>query len=350
MTEKAPAFQFYARDYLTEGKVRRMPWAARGVYVDLLCTYWLDGGLPNNPAALARMVGMTTKKFAALWVHILPCFEANGNALIQKRMQAELAKTKAFREKQSENGKNGGRPKGINGEKNPSLFNQESQHEATSNPNESSASATASAVTKPPSSPFVDSRTDADAARADVRDALADWRNRNPNAAGGESDDELLASIHRFHAPSGPVRLSSENVNLLRATAAKIRADGRPKPPRARKVTAPAFDRGADHAVTEADTAWDYRLGPRPATARATDTPVAASGSGWEGASASGRAPSQEAQKKPLPALTLTVAPGACPVCSSPLRHTTEGVETVLRCDQETVPCEWAAVWRSVAA
>lgn len=86
------------------------------------------------------------------------------------------------------------------------------------------------------------------------------------------------------------------------------------------------------------------------ATVEATDTPVAASGSGGEGASASGRAPSPEAPKKPLPALTLTVAPGACPVCSSPLRHTTEGGETVLRCDQETVPCEWAAVWRSVAA
>ena len=86
------------------------------------------------------------------------------------------------------------------------------------------------------------------------------------------------------------------------------------------------------------------------ATARATDTPVAASGSGGEGASASGRAPSPEAPKKPLPALTLTVAPGACPVCSSPLRHSTEGGETVLRCDQETVPCEWAAVWRSCAA
>lgn len=85
-----------------------------------------------------------------------------------------------------------------------------------------------------------------------------------------------------------------------------------------------------------------------PATARATDTPVAASGSGGEGVSKPVLTPSPEVPKKP--ALTLTVAPGACPVCSSPLRHTTEGVETVLRCDQETVPCEWAAVWKAVAA
>lgn len=96
-----------------------------------------------------------------------------------------------------------------------------------------------------------------------------------------------------------------------------------------KRTSVPAFDRGLDHEVPDEDlTAWDPRLGPRP----------------------TGQAPSQEAPKKPRPALTLTVAPGACPVCSSPLRHTTEGGETVLRCDQETVPCEWAAVWRSVAA
>jgi len=94
-----------------------------------------------------------------------------------------------------------------------------------------------------------------------------------------------------------------------------------------KRTTVPAFDRGLDHAVTDEDvTEWDPRLGPRP---------------------------SPEAPKipeLPRPTLSLTVAPGSCPECGSPLRHTTDGGEQVLRCTEEIAKCDWAAVWRAVAA
>ena len=204
---------------------------------------------------------------------------------------------------------------------------------------------------QPPSSPSVDSRTDADAARADVLDALADWRKRHPEHVNvGMNDFHLLASVPEFFAPTGPVRPDSSNVNLLRATAAKIRGHGRPKPRKGRKVTAPAWDQGLEPTTSDAEvTSWDPRLGPRPET---LGPPTPATGSGGEGDSKPVLAPSPEALKSPVsrPSISLTVAPGACPECDSPLRYSTEGGETVLRCDQETVPCEWAAVWRSVAA
>jgi len=50
------------------------------------------------------------------------------------------------------------------------------------------------------------------------------------------------------------------------------------------------------------------------------------------------------------PTLELTVAPGSCPTCGSPVRHSREGGAEVLRCSQEAGACEWAAVWREVAA
>ena len=122
---------------------------------------------------------------------------------------------------------------------------------------------------QPPSSPSVDSRSDADAARADLREALADWRRRHPDRHDtGLTDAGLLESIPAFHAPTGPVRIDScANVGLLRATAGKVRADGRPRPRKANG--APAWDRGIAHDVPdEVILAWDPRLGPKPEALR----------------------------------------------------------------------------------
>ena len=92
----------------------------------------------------------------------------------------------------------------------------------------------------------------------------------------------------------------------------------------AKRVAVPAFDRGGEHEVTEADIAWDPRLGPDPRLA----------------------APDPMAPKRPD--LTLTVAPGSCPECGSPIRHSIEAGETILRCAGEFAPCDWAAVWAEV--
>jgi hypothetical protein len=38
--DRAPAFQFYAKDWLAEPKVRALSWADRGRYIDLLASMW----------------------------------------------------------------------------------------------------------------------------------------------------------------------------------------------------------------------------------------------------------------------------------------------------------------------
>lgn len=64
------------------------------------------------------------------------------------------------------------------------------------------------------------------------------------------------------------------------------------------------------------------------------------------------KAPPAESSPAPkLPTLSVTVAPGRCPMCDGSLTHSTEAGEKVLRCaDEHGLRCDWAAVWREVAA
>lgn len=46
--EKSPAFQFYPKDFMTDGKVICMTPEERGLYVWLLCVDWLEDGFPED--------------------------------------------------------------------------------------------------------------------------------------------------------------------------------------------------------------------------------------------------------------------------------------------------------------
>lgn len=115
---------------------------------------------------------------------------------------------------------------------------------------------------EPPSSsvdskPETEKRTDADDARLELHQALAQIAHHWPN----ETEQEIL-NHSRFHSSGGGIcRIDTcTNPGLLRATAAKVRAYGKPK-----ANGAPLWDRGIDHDVPDADVeAWDQRLGPRP--------------------------------------------------------------------------------------
>lgn len=111
--DKSPAFQFYPKDFLTDGKVAAMTLEQRGAYITLLSICWLEGSLPDDLRPLARMVGVPLSEFRRIWVALAPCFTVKGDALIHKRLDKERAKQEAFRQMQSERGKLGGRPKAV---------------------------------------------------------------------------------------------------------------------------------------------------------------------------------------------------------------------------------------------
>ena len=101
---KAPAFQFYAQDFLTG--TLDMTMEEKGIYITLLSIQWSKGEIPKERLGLLihrewdGVPDMVKKKFTDL-----------GNTVINERLHLEKEKQDEFREKQRLNGKKGGRPK-----------------------------------------------------------------------------------------------------------------------------------------------------------------------------------------------------------------------------------------------
>jgi hypothetical protein len=59
---KAPAFQFYPKQYVADKDVQAMEWDARGMYVHLLCMAWQEippGSIPNDDAVIRRWLNLS---------------------------------------------------------------------------------------------------------------------------------------------------------------------------------------------------------------------------------------------------------------------------------------------------
>lgn len=101
---KSPAFQFYPRDFLSSGKVDRMPMTERGAYITLLSRCWLDNGLPTDLAELAGIVRLNAKQFTRMWNNsqIGKCFFERGGKFFSERLEHERKVQSEFRKKQTD--------------------------------------------------------------------------------------------------------------------------------------------------------------------------------------------------------------------------------------------------------
>lgn len=105
--EKSPAFQFYPKEFLTDGNVAGMSLQERGAYITLLCLCWQEGSLPANLDRLANMVGTPKRSFLHFWPAVERCFKTQGDRLIHPRLELEREKQASHRQRQSEKGKAG---------------------------------------------------------------------------------------------------------------------------------------------------------------------------------------------------------------------------------------------------
>jgi uncharacterized protein YdaU (DUF1376 family) len=106
--DRAPAFQFYPKDFLTDEKVVRMSNTEVGIYTRLLCYCWLEGSLPLETDALAHMARMQGKQFTKLWENspLRTCFQVGDDGrLHHKRLDVERDKQEHYRRRQSDKGK-----------------------------------------------------------------------------------------------------------------------------------------------------------------------------------------------------------------------------------------------------
>lgn len=90
---KAPAFQFYPRDWDTDENVIPMSYEEEGVYFALCRRYWLMGTLPADLGRLRLLLKgkPSVARMERLWAAIGPCFQVEGDKLTHKRLDRERA-------------------------------------------------------------------------------------------------------------------------------------------------------------------------------------------------------------------------------------------------------------------
>ena len=178
---KSPAFQFYAKDWLSDANVRSMSFAAKGVYIDLLAIYWNEGGLPASTDRLARLVGMAPAKFRRLWPAIEPCFVRIQEQLSQKRLEDEKSKQEQFRSIQSTKGQLSAKSRAVSTDSQPRLNREATEQKSPVQPE----------VNSPFPSPF-------------------------PSAKNGRTNERSGPPANPFLGPGDKERLASECMALVR--------------------------------------------------------------------------------------------------------------------------------------
>ena len=114
-TPKAPAFQFYSGDFLSDAKQAAMTLVEVGAYVRLMAFDWASGGkgIPDNPQVCARLIGADSETMSAIWLSVRACFESgpSDGMMRHPRLVRERAKQRKYSLAMQLNGRRGGRPR-----------------------------------------------------------------------------------------------------------------------------------------------------------------------------------------------------------------------------------------------
>ena len=130
---KDPAFPFYAQDFLVG--TLHMTCEETGAYIKLLAYQWVNLGIPKQRVGIILGTGWEN-----IWLSIRDKFVEKNGTYYNERLEFEREKRAQFKQKQSENGKKGGRPKknsapqAQNGATANTITNNNIKQEATNNP------------------------------------------------------------------------------------------------------------------------------------------------------------------------------------------------------------------------
>lgn len=103
---KAPAFQFYAADFLTG--TSEMTSSEIGIYIRLLASSWDKGPLPSEHARLARIVAEPLEAFEAAWVTVGKKWLLTDDGYINERLETQRAEREEFAARQAARGRRSG--------------------------------------------------------------------------------------------------------------------------------------------------------------------------------------------------------------------------------------------------
>lgn len=116
--KRIPAFQFYAHAWLSSMSVTMMPAEVEGTYIRLLSHLWVgltqgDGRLlPIDPKQLRMLTKLSESQWKKFWPALEEHFPLSDDETgrINPTLHAVWVSHMEFRDKQRENGANGGRP------------------------------------------------------------------------------------------------------------------------------------------------------------------------------------------------------------------------------------------------
>jgi uncharacterized protein YdaU (DUF1376 family) len=100
-TRKAPAFQFYPKDFIGDEDQAAMTCEQAGAYIRLICHEWNEGSIPDDADRCARLCGADPRRFRVDgWPAIRACFVAHPTEpgrLVHPRLEKERAKQASYR-------------------------------------------------------------------------------------------------------------------------------------------------------------------------------------------------------------------------------------------------------------
>lgn len=127
MADRSAAFFFDVLAYRASRSVQRMTYAARGMYLEMLCEQWEKGSLPDCPRACADLLGGPVEQWIELWPMLRRNFvDRRGSArdgdpvvhdpgdhdparqIINLRLERTRRDQRAYFKKKQESGRKGG--------------------------------------------------------------------------------------------------------------------------------------------------------------------------------------------------------------------------------------------------
>lgn len=103
-------FPFFPRDFFADGHVQLMDADAEGCYLRLLAFQWLEGAIPGDVKAAAKLCPkVSPARFRKIWQQVSPCFPVDcGDGTRQNRKLERIREERqSFLAKKSDAGKKG---------------------------------------------------------------------------------------------------------------------------------------------------------------------------------------------------------------------------------------------------
>lgn len=103
--KKPPAFQFYAKDFLTG--TMEMSLLEIGAYTKFLAWSWDNGALPENEARRAAILGVSVRAMRQIWDGIGDKWQGTDAGFINPRLEHQRNELADFKRRQSDRGRSG---------------------------------------------------------------------------------------------------------------------------------------------------------------------------------------------------------------------------------------------------